>query len=629
MVLTMELDGLDAQGFLRSTIGCMMVGDTVETDKGSGVVKSIHEDRTITVHLVGSAHRCLQRDCRILTPARVVIPREVQSRRISNALQWRGHVKVKYTGPLEKLVCSTSITLSKEASSIEIVRGVLQVDGQDQGWGNTGSAGLHLRFKYMHPDSTFDEFTVAKITYDHNRNRAGVHRLDFAVRLGLKSTSPIVVEAIVQTPSWGGWSASATKVQLDVEVVETCMVVDSAEAWSAARITESEAIGLLWRRCGTSVLQGREGDEVKDSSLGLEHGRLHLGWPGYLDVDMSHLSNSGLERQGIVGKAEVASLSDQKVQRGEVIARLVADLGCRSELSADQQRRITKMARVLEQAERVSNGPGEADDRRAACDELLAMISATLVELSRTRADMVEFVAATFAEAVQHCWTAWEESVHMAYHVVCPDASSPSNVMTLDVEDWLLGELHTLRRDLGYRALAKAKTAAGETDVHFKNFFFSTIHFGLPLLQRAAARDPSRLNYTALNLVNMDEIRAGIWRRYTPQALVAHVRGLLAAGAYWRGRVVDWLRVRCPRGLDLEQWLYEWCHDEDYNLRDEALVFMLASMRVLQGSTLSEVRPASAPSRTRAPAATSLQPMMARELREPSTDQAKCSCCVM
>jgi len=614
----MELDGLDAQGLLRSAVGCVMMGDTVETDRGSGVVEAIHEDRTITVRLVGSTHRCLQRDCHTLTAARVVAPRvEVQSRRISNVIDWSGSVRVRHNGPLESKVSGARIELSSAASCIEIIRGTLHVDGQDQGWGNTGSAGLHLRLKYMHPDNTFDEFTVAKITYDHNRNRAGKHRLDFNVGLGLKSKAPIELQAIVQTPPWGGWSATATKVQLDIEVAETCMVTDSEEAWHALRATERDAVSLLWRRCGTSVLQGQEGAEVKDTPLGLEHQRLHLSWPGHLEVDLSHLSNSGLERQGIVGKTAVVSLSEQNIERKDVVGRLVADLGHRHELSTDQQQRIAKMAGILEKADKVSNGPGEVHDRRAACDELLAMISCILGEL-KNRSAMAEFVAASFAEAVQHCWTAWEESVHIAYHVVCPDAASPSNVMTLDVEDWLLGELLTMRRDLAYRALAEAKAIAGETDVHFKNFFFSSIHFGLPLLQHVAARDPSRLNYTMLNLVNMDDVRANLWSRYTPQVIVAHLRGLLDASAYWRGRVVDWLRAHCLPGLHTEQWVYEWCHDENYCLRDEALVYMLAYMRVFRGDILSEIRPANAPRRTSVPVATPGRVHVVAPARQPS-----------
>ncbi|CAK0898768.1 unnamed protein product [Prorocentrum cordatum] len=269
-------------------------------------------------------------------------------------------------------------------------------------------------------------------------------------------------------------------------------------------------------------------------------------------------------------------------------------------LSTDQKRNLEKMSRALEKADKVSNGPSEESDRRGACDELLAMMSRVLEGL-RTQGDMTEFVAASLAEAAANCWTAWEEAVHSAYQVVCPDASGSSHVMTMELEDWFLGELLSFRRDLGYRALAKAKERAGETDVHFKNFFFSSIHFGLPVLQRMAAKDPSRLNYTMLNLVNMDEVRADLWKEYTPASITAHVKALLDSSAYWRGRVVDWLRAHCIEGLDSQQWLYEWCHDAGYSLRDEAIVFMLASMRILDGSILCEIRPATVPRRTSAP----------------------------
>lgn len=362
-------------------------------------------------------------------------------------------------------------------------------------------------------------------------------------------------------------------------------MTDSPDAWTDIRFARDDCVKLLWRRCGSAVLQ-RKGEDSD--------------WLGHHEVDLSHLSNSGLMRQGIVSKSVVPSLSDQQVDRTDVAKQMICLLTRHPNLSMDQKRNLEKMSRVLENAEKVHNGPSEESDRRGACDELLAMMSRVLQGL-KTQGDMAEFVAASLAEAAAHCWTAWEEAVHSAYHVVCPDAAAPSHVMTMELEDWLLGELLSFRRDLGYRALAKAKEQAGETDVHFKNFFFSSLHFGLPLLQRMAAKDPSRLNYTMLNLVNMDEVRADLWKEYTPASIVAHVRGLLDSSAYWRGRVVDWLRARCVDGLESEQWLYEWCHDADYSLRDEAIVFMLASMRILDGSTLCEIRPPTVPRRTGAP----------------------------
>jgi len=251
------------------------------------------------------------------------------------------------------------------------------------------------------------------------------------------------------------------------------------------------------------------------------------------------------------------------------------------------------------------------------------------------RPDMTEFVATSLSEAAAHCWTAWEEAVHIAYNVICPDAAAPSHVTTMEVEDWLLSELLTLRRDLAYRALAQAKLVAGETDVHFKNFFFSSIHFGLPRLQRMAAHDPSRWNYTSLNLVNMDQVRADLWSNYSPQTIVGHVKDLLDASAYWRGRVVDWLRAHCIRGVDVEEWLHGWCHTPDYALRDEALVFMLASMRILQGDTLCEIRPPTLPARTstlfqpRTRDAQKVEPFAQQPQVEPFAQQQQACCGIM
>jgi len=444
-------------------------------------------------------------------------------------LNWQGRVGVSARGPLEALVCRASLPLSNGATSIEITRGTLRVTGQDQGWGDTGYAGVQLRLKYLHEDDTFDEFTAVKITYDHNRNRSGQHHQDFNVGLGLKATSPISVELFVHTPNFPGWVAHASNVRLDIEVEETLTVTDSPDAWKDIRFARDDCVKLLWRRCGSAVLQSQDGDS---------------NWLGHHEVDLSHLSNSGLARQGIVSKSVVPSLSDQQVDRKDVAKQIMSLSTRHPSLSMDQKRNLEKMSRVLENAEKVSNGPTEDSDRRGACDELLAMMSRVLEGL-KTHGVMAEFVAASLAEAAANCWTAWEEAVHSVYHVVCPDAVAPSHVMTMELEDWFLGELLSFRRDLGYRALAKAKERAGETDVHFKNFFFSSLHFGLPLLQRMAAKDPSRLNYTMLNLVNMDEVRADLWKEYTPASIVVHIKGLLDSSAYWRGRVVDWLRVHC------------------------------------------------------------------------------------
>jgi len=401
----LELDGLDAQGLLRTAVGSMMIGDVVETDRGSGTVTAIHEDRSITASLGGRIHRCLQRDCKILTPARAVLPRTELRLRRMEVFDWSGRTQVSAGGTLEKVVCRTSFALPMEATSVEIRRGTLQVKGQDQDWGGTCAACVDVRLK----SESFDEFTAAKIIYDHNKNRTGQYQVGFNIGLGLKATSPVTVELWVTTPGWPGWSAHVSKAKLDIEVEETLSVMDPPDLWKNIRLSERVAIDLLWRRCGAegscsnavsnnlmsdgvgegsgavsaavcnvvcnpSVLQGcKDGASVngkipispdrpraEGTSSSVESQILEVSWLGHMEVDLSHLSISGMERQGIDGKATVASLTEQKTDGKAVARRLLIDLGRWHGLSGDQTRTSPSFRRFWKMGRQCRMAPGRS-----------------------------------------------------------------------------------------------------------------------------------------------------------------------------------------------------------------------------------------------------------------------------
>jgi len=130
--------------------------------------------------------------------------------------------------------------------------------------------------------------------------------------------------------------------------------------------------------------------------------------------------------------------------------------------------------------------------------------------------------------------------------------------------------------------------------MHFENYFYGSIHFGLPE-QVEAARDPNRLNYGSLNMMRPEEVRRQLAETYTPANIRSYVQeGVLdskAEGAQaMREKLLDWLRAHVPPGFRPEDpqaerqeaWLFEQCHGEDFKLRDQALNFILCSMHILR-----------------------------------------------
>merc|ERR1712196_472368 len=141
----------------------------------------------------------------------------------------------------------------------------------------------------------------------------------------------------------------------------------------------------------------------------------------------------------------------------------------------------------------------------------------------------------------------------------------------------LLEELVKYRDELAQEAFEKAKTEARQSDVHFASFFYSSIHFGLPSRNRLALKDGSRMNYGALQLVNIANIQTELWQKYTVPALVQKVRFLLETDNHWMRKALDFLKTVKLPGLTEDQWLYKWVHDDEVmnpKLRDEAIVLM-------------------------------------------------------
>jgi len=271
-------------------------------------------------------------------------------------------------------------------------------------------------------------------------------------------------------------------------------------------------------------------------------------------------------------------------------------------VTQEQGKRVARMGKQLVDNTRVRNSEENDEDRRKQFDELLAILNVVLDKVARkpyetdaeqrARDDVYEGIVVSLADAAEHCVTAWEAAIHDSLRRTCPEINlKKSKNSGQDLEDYLLEELMHFRENIAEQTFEKAKAQAGETDVHFSSYFYDSIHFGLPGRYRPARKDPSRRNYAHLNLVSIDDIHRELWSQYGVKSIVAKVKELVSPGTYWYGKTVDFIKsIRFPCIAE-EQWLREWCSTEEYLFKYEAIVLMLAHMRIIDADVLSEVRP--------------------------------------
>lgn len=525
--------------------------------------------------------RVLLRDCRLRVP-RGNFSRRRRYEQDVEVLRWRGRCDLGADGRARvqggrappvgregvhhvlRVVRSEPLPEGAQVTSVK-----LDVVGMDQGWGNSGDSGVVLYLVRAGNDEVaapwLEEEPLAKVIYDRRRHPGERHSSEVSGLFGPLAPQPgDRLEATLHCPNYPGWSAHVQEVVVSVHCLtekEEPMRGELPEAWEAQ---STEALQRL--------------RSLREDS--------------FLAVDASHLSLRGQERQHVWDRSATLSVSSRDADVAPVVPRLKSLCRGRSTRGAE------KLLGKLDANTAAAGAPQDPQHRKARYGALRGRVHRTLDALAEEgKQGFLETVFTHYAEAADSCIYRWDREISNMHDLVTGESTGSD---ALQAEDAVLQALCDARRQLAEAALHRAKGAVANSDMHFENYFYGSIHFGLPE-QLVAAKDPNRLNYGSLNMLQPADVQRELTEGYTPAAIRGFVRARVlestAEGSQAvREKLHDWMRGSVPPGFQPEQedqavrqeaWLFEQCHDADFRMRDWALNFMLCGMHVLRADRLA------------------------------------------
>ena len=289
------LEGLEEK-CMRVALRAFAPGDRVATATGAvGTLSTIHA-RMATIRTDdATVSRSLLRDCGMVLPTGRRLAPTLAERRIALG-QWRARHFVDASGSwavqggtsgrggLERdgvhwlLHVGLSDPLPPTARALSLE---LELEGMDQGWGNSGDSGVLLSIRRA--GLPFSSEPILRFVFDRSRQRSRSHRV--AVPLtGEGAPRPgDCLEVQLQCPNYPGWSAYCEKVALAlVALEEQCAPAPPAP----------QPLPDGWRE--------------QHAGSAFERLWLALADDTQLAVDRSHLALEGLQQQHLCPAAEIA-----------------------------------------------------------------------------------------------------------------------------------------------------------------------------------------------------------------------------------------------------------------------------------------------------------------------------------
>jgi hypothetical protein len=593
-------DPLEASAFacLRMALAWPLPGDSAEFNGATVGIKHTHSDRFVTVQAEASAttQRVLARDLRLLTPSgrssEAVATRraaQVLSRAHRCSIDASGTCTNSHKGAVQRatwqqyhlLQCGCSDALDPSATPVSLV---VEAEGGDQGWGNTGDSGLYI-LAHQHPQSVaqhllqdgsvpFDpDSVIGRIIFDRNEPSYPRHRLVVDLSAALPdAASGCRFSVWLSCPNYPGWSASCSSVRLQLEYVSisfrAILSLDAPGNWAAAA---SSTFDRMW-----TILSAKD-----DAHLSLN--RSHLALEGQRAQHVFEDYSAAFTPPSDVDAAMIAAAKELPALLQRVISASKAKAEIEHEVNAELEHQVKQLFdKVLKNKDL---------KQRSRCCVLSDVLCRTMRAILDDEAKLILAppVMQQWAEANKHCLSRWESEIFSMHDWVCGQRAC---IQSRDAEDVVLKVLHDYRAQLAEAMLHALKASLPVADeVHFENYFYSALRFGVQAQTRGEA-DPSRMNYMQLQTFDVAAARAELARMYSPSCIRSVLRAEIfeaSRGAEMREKIYDWLRANIPVGycddLGVEErqakWLHDMCHDADYKVTDPALSLMLCRMHVL------------------------------------------------
>ncbi|CAE8593721.1 unnamed protein product [Polarella glacialis] len=457
----------------------------------------------------------------------------------------------------------------------------------DQGWGGTGDSGVMLymlRGEEAAGGQQLIEDPVIGVTFDRRRSSSTSHKVTVdGINAAMAPQAGDRFRVFLQCPSYPAWFAHCEEIRLLAECTfeEREEITESLpENW---RARSDAAFFRMWAGMG----------DGEDSSS-----------DAYLRLDLSHLSLSGQRQQLVFSSSSASNSPSGGPSSGDTrsldsrLQALLAQVGIGKGGDKVPAATVEGAGRLLGKLEAdtpAAGAPPSPEARSARYQPMRQLVLRTLAALGSGKACLAAVVLQHYADCADDCIYRWEREIHNMHDLVTGDSTGTD---AQHIEDVVLRLLHSRRRQLAEGLLHRTKGRLTNMDMHFESFFYASIHFGLTE-QDDARRDPNRLNYLQLNLLQPGDLQQELMAAYTPalirQVLRQEIFDSKQEGSQLlREKLMDWLRAHVPLGFRagnpdeqrLEAWLFSYCHDDAFRVRDEALNYMLCNMHLLSADAL-------------------------------------------
>jgi len=529
---------------LNRKLGCILeIGSEraiVELD--TKVKKSFKFENLRTV-----TDRVLLRDCKIVSPTGWFVI-DVRQEGEAECLSWRGSGSLTCDGRgrlrngnhdvavLDIGRCGHSHIMRVAdgyfPTASTVYELTVSISGMDQGWGNTGEAGVVI---YCTDDnSTSNPWDRAeplcKVLFNRNVSSSRNH----VFTLSVPHSVPQYIIAALACPPYGGWSATVESVTMTAKYFTV-----SKEAIPRDPISLHQEI--QWKDV-VSFLKDNE-----------------------LQVDTSHMSLEGQEMQHVWNRHE--STED----RGPISPRYPHP---------------NKLFLKLDNNTPAGGAPQDEAERRDRYNGLRNIIHEIFDIMEKSF--HLEIVCQQFEECASECLYRWEREIFNMFDLVSGDITG---VDSMTAEDLVLRKLCEARRRMSETCLHRLKGTIENSDMHFETYFYGSISFGLPE-EIDARKDVNRLNYAVLNFFDPKVVREELYAQYSPQFIRNEIRrGIFDSNEKGtqqiREKIMDFLRQAIPASFKpnesdrLENWIYQECFDEQYRITDDGLNYLLCVMHIL------------------------------------------------
>ena len=306
------LEGLEEK-CMRMTLCAFAPGDRIITATGAvGTIEAIHA-RVAVVRTDEEVSRSLLRDCELLCPTgRRLAPILIESRialghwparhAMDAAGNWAVQGGASGRGSLERdgVHWLLHVGLSDPLpAGLACARLELELDGMDQGWGNSGDSGVLLSIRRA--GVPFSSEPILRLVYDRARQRSRSHRAAVSLSAEGAPRAGDRIEVQLQCPNYPGWSAHCERVALALVALE--------EQRPAAP-PAPQPLPDGWREQHAGSAFERMWVALKDDAR--------------LAVDGSHLSLEGLQQQRLCASAETTDHVKAREMATSLPARLRA-----------------------------------------------------------------------------------------------------------------------------------------------------------------------------------------------------------------------------------------------------------------------------------------------------------------